>query len=196
VAVKVDEARLVTNQSFANALATLGSAALEGGPRLAVRRADAGPEDPLRPDAGLLRQRCMLSMDESAGAREMGEIVMNVYTDMVKDDSASRSRERMTPGVIYNLPTHHALCSWISSSAGQPRFTVQTMPLETDGAVVEHHLTAQRARGAFAPDRLPDPLPEVASTAPWILSTARSPWARSRASPSTRRRRASWSPSS
>jgi hypothetical protein len=161
VAVKVDEAHLVMNESFANALATLRSAGLEV---VAAWQYGEQIQDPkIRSGLmSLLRQRCMFSMGESADAREMSEIVMNVYTDMIKDDPGSRARVRMTPDVIYNLPNHHALCSWISKGARQPGFIAQTMPLEIDDAVVAHHLEAQRERGAYVPERLPDPLPEVA----------------------------------
>jgi hypothetical protein len=161
VAVKVDEAHLIMNESFANALATLRSAGLEV---VAAWQYGEQIQDP-KIRAGLmslLRQRCMFSMGESADAREMSEIVMNVYVDLIKDDPVSRGRVRLTPDVIYNLPNHHALCSWISRGARQPGFIAQTMPLETHEAVVEHHLRVQRERGGFVPERLPDPLPEVA----------------------------------
>ena len=161
VAVKVDEAHLIMNESFANALATLRSAGLEV---VAAWQYGEQIQDP-KIRAGLmslLRQRCMFSMGESADAREMSEMVMNVYVDMIKDDPSSRARVRMTPDVIYNLPNHHALCSWISEGARQPGFILQTIPLETDQAIVDHHLQAQRDRGAFVPDRMPDPLPELA----------------------------------
>jgi hypothetical protein len=48
VALKVDEAHLILNESFANALATLALGRARSGGRLAVRRADPGPQDPRR----------------------------------------------------------------------------------------------------------------------------------------------------
>ena len=50
VALKVDEAHLILNESFADAMATLRSGGPGGCRRVAVRRADPGPEDPGRDD--------------------------------------------------------------------------------------------------------------------------------------------------
>ena len=66
----------------------------------------------------------------------------------------------MTPDTIFNLPNHHAVCSWISRGARVPAFLAQTIPLETDEEVIEHHLT-RSASAAPCPDRLPDPLPDI-----------------------------------
>jgi hypothetical protein len=160
VAVKVDEAHLILNESFADALATLRSAGLEV---VAAWQYGEQIQDP-KVRAGmmsLLRQRCMFSMGEEADAREMSTIAMTAYTDMIRTDPESRSRLRVTPDTIFNLPNHHAICSWISRGARMPAFVAQTIPLETDDDVVLHHLQAQRARGGFVPDTLPDPMPDV-----------------------------------
>jgi hypothetical protein len=160
VAVKVDEAHLIINNSFADALATLRSAGLEV---VAAWQYGAQIEDPkLRGGMlSLLRQRCMFSMGESQDALEMSRIAMAAYTDLIRDDTASRARLRLTPDTIFNLPNHHAVCSWISGGARQGAFIAQTLPLETDDDVVRHHLEAQRERGGFIPDRLPDPMPDL-----------------------------------
>lgn len=160
VAVKVDEAHLIINNSFADALATLRSAGLEV---VAAWQYGAQIEDPkLRGGMlSLLRQRCMFSMGESQDALEMSRIAMAAYTDLIRDDTQSRSRLRLTPDTIFNLPNHHAVCSWISGGARQGAFIAQTLPLETDDEVITHHLDAQRERGGFVPDRLPDPMPDL-----------------------------------
>jgi hypothetical protein len=160
VALKVDEAHLVINESFADALATLRSAGLEV---VAAWQYGEQIQDPkIRSGMmSLLRQRCMFSMGEEADAREMTTIAMSVYTDMIRTDSDSRSRLRLTPDTIFNLPNHHAICSWISRGARVPAFIAQTLPLESDDEVVRHHLEAQRARGYYVPERLPDPLPDL-----------------------------------
>ncbi|HET6507074.1 MAG TPA: replication-relaxation family protein [Baekduia sp.] len=160
VAVKVDEAHLIINNSFADALATLRSAGLEV---VAAWQYGAQIEDPkLRGGMlSLLRQRCMFSMGESQDALEMSRIAMAAYTDLIRDDTQSRSRLRLTPDTIFNLPNHHAVCSWISGGARQGAFIAQTLPLETDDEVIAHHLEAQRERGGFVPDRLPDPMPDL-----------------------------------
>jgi len=160
VALKVDEAHLIINPSFADALATLRSAGLEV---VAAWQYGAQIEDPkLRGGMlSLLRQRCMFSMGESQDALEMSRVAMAAYTDLIRDDTASRTRLRLTPDTIFNLPNHHAVCSWISGGARQQAFIAQTIPLVTDDDVVTHHLSAQRERGGFVPDRLPDPLPDL-----------------------------------
>ena len=160
VALKVDEAHLVINESFADALATLRSAGLEV---VAAWQYGEQIEDPkIRSGMmSLLRQRCMFSMGEQQDAREMSSIAMAVYADMIRPDPETRDTMRVTPDMIFNLPNHHAICSWISRGARAPAFLAQTIPLETRDDVVEQHLSAQRERGGFVPDRLPDPLPDL-----------------------------------
>lgn len=160
VALKVDEAHLILNESFADALATLRSAGLEV--VAAWQYGDQITDEKIRSGMmSLLRQRCMFSMGESKDAREMSEIGMAVYSDLIKDDQASRSRVRVTPDVIYNMPNHHCVCSWISDGARAPAFVAQTIPLETVDEVVGIHLAAQRERGCYVPDVMPDPLPDL-----------------------------------
>jgi len=86
---------------------------------------------------------------------------MSVYSDQIKDEARSRARMRVTPDMIFNMPNHHCICSWISQGARAPAFIVQTIPLATDQTVIDHHLNAQRERGGFVPDRLPDPMPDM-----------------------------------
>jgi hypothetical protein len=160
VALKVDEAHLILNESFADALATLRSAGLEV---VAAWQYGEQIQDP-KIRAGmmsLLRQRCMFSMGEEADARELSSIAMPMYSDMIRPEAESRALLPITPDTIFNLPNHHAICSWISRGARAPAFIAQTIPLEEDDAVIRHHLEAQRERGGFVPDRLPDPLPDV-----------------------------------
>lgn len=160
VALKVDEAHLVLNESFADALATLRSAGLEVvaawqyGEQIQDAKIRAGL-------MSLLRQRCMFSMGEHQDARDMSQVAMSVYTDIIRDDSESRARLRLTPDTIINLPNHFAVCSWISRGARTPAFLAKTLPLETRDDVVRHHLEAQRERGCRVPERLPDPLPDL-----------------------------------
>ena len=159
VALKVDEAHLILNESFADALATLRSAGLEVvaawqyGMQIQDEKIRAGM-------MSLLRQRCMFSMGESQDAREMANIAMSVYADMIRPEPESREHLRVAPDTIFNLPNHHALCSWISRGARAPSFLIQTMPLEHNEEIVRYHLEAQQARGCFVPDHLPDPLPD------------------------------------
>jgi hypothetical protein len=160
LALKVDEAHLVINTSFADALATLRSAGLEV---VAAWQYGAQIEDDkIRGGMmSLLRQRCMFSMGESRDAREMSDIAMSVYTDMIREDSASRGRVRMTPDVFINLPNHRAMCTWIANGARAPAFIAETIPMRPDDAVIAHHQQAQRDRGGYVPDRLPNPFPDV-----------------------------------
>jgi hypothetical protein len=160
VALKVDEAHLIINDSFADAMATLRSGGLEV---VAAWQYGEQIQDP-KIRAGmmsLLRQRCMFSMGEEADARELSSIAMPMYSDMIRPEADSRALLPITPDTIFNLPNHHAVCSWISRGARAPAFIGQTIPLKEDEAVIRHHLEAQRARGGFVPDRMPDPLPDV-----------------------------------
>jgi hypothetical protein len=160
VALKVDEAHLVVNESFADAMATLRSAGLEV---VAAWQYGEQIQDPkIRSGMmSLLRQRCMFSMGEAADAREMSTIAMAVYSDMIRTDPEERARMRLTPDTIFNLPNHYALCSWISRGVRAPAFIAQTMPLSVDESVAELHLAAQRQRGYHVPAQLPDPLPDL-----------------------------------
>jgi hypothetical protein len=160
VAVKVDEAHLILNESFADAMATLRSGGLEV--VAAWQYGEQIQDEKVRGGMmSLLRQRCMFSMGESTDARQMSEIAMSVYSDLIRPDSTERARLRLTPDTIFNLPNHHTVCSWISRGARALAFIAQTIPLATDQSIVEHHLEAQQARGGFVPDRLPDPLPDL-----------------------------------
>ena len=164
VAVKVDEAHLILNESFADAMATLRSGGLEM--VAAWQYGDQIQDEKVRSGMmSLLRQRCMFSMGESNDARELSQIAMSSYTDMIRNDAESRARLRITPDTIFNLPNHHAVCSWISRGARVPAFIGQTLPLESDEELIEYHLAAQRERGGHLPDRLPDPLPDLDWTA-------------------------------
>jgi hypothetical protein len=168
VALKVDEAHLVLNESFADAMATLRSGGLEV---VAAWQYGEQIQDPkIRSGMmSLLRQRCMFSMGESQDARELANIAMAVYADMIRADPESRSRMRVTPDAIFNLPNHHAICSWISRGARVPAFVAQTVPLETDDDIIGHHMERQRDRGCHLPDRLSDPLPDLDWTGPHEL---------------------------
>lgn len=170
VALKVDEAHLVLNESFADALATLRSAGLEV---VAAWQYGAQIQDEkIRGGMmSLLRQRCMFSMGESEDARDMANIAMSVYADMIRPEPESREHLRVAPDTIFNLPNHFALCSWISRGARAPSFLIQTVPLAYDEAIVRHHLEAQAARGGFVPDKMPDPLPDFDAPAVHELPT-------------------------
>ncbi len=160
VAVKVDEAHLILNESFADAMATLRSGGLEM--VAAWQYGEQIQDEKVRSGMmSLLRQRCMFSMGESNDARELSQIAMSSYTDMIRNDAESRARLRITPDTIFNLPNHHAVCSWISRGARVPAFIAQTLPLQTDERLIDYHLAAQRDRGGHVPDRLPDPLPDL-----------------------------------
>src|SRR5262249_54743247 len=108
VALKVDEAHLVLNESFADALATLRSGGLEV---VAAWQYGEQIQDP-KIKAGmmsLLRQRCMFSMGEREDTRDMSAIAMSSYSDMIRTDPQERLNLRVTPDMIFNLPNHHAI---------------------------------------------------------------------------------------
>ena len=160
VALRVDEAHLVLNESFANALATLRSAGLEV--VAAWQYSDQIQDDKIRGGLmSLLRQRCMFSVGEIADARELSKIAMSAYADSIHPDRETRARLLFTPDTLLNLPNHHAVCSWISGGARAAAFVAQTYPMAIDDELVEHHLAAQRARGGNVPAELPHPLGDL-----------------------------------
>src|SRR5918912_1209391 len=113
VALKVDEAHLIMNESFANALATLRSAGLEV---VAAWQYGEQIEDP-KIRAGmlsLLRQRGVFSLGEASDAREFADVAMDLYTDAIRADRETRANVRFAPDTLFNLPNHHAVCSWLS----------------------------------------------------------------------------------
>jgi hypothetical protein len=77
VALKVDEAHLILNESFANAVATLRSAGLEVvaawqyGEQIQDQKIRGGM-------LSLLRQRCVFSVGEASDARELADVAMDL----------------------------------------------------------------------------------------------------------------------
>lgn len=160
VALRVDEAHLVLNESFANALATLRSAGLEV--VAAWQYSEQIQDDKIRGGLmSLLRQRCMFSVGESADARELSKIAMALYTDTIRADRESQRRLLFSPDTLLNLPNHHAVCSWISRGARASAFVAQTYPMAIDDELVEHHLRLQLERGGNVPAELPHPLGDL-----------------------------------
>lgn len=171
VALKVDEAHLILNESFANALATLRSSGLEV---VAAWQYGEQVQDPkIRGGLmSLLRHRCVFSVGDASDAREMTELAMPVYTDVIRDERESRRNLRFAPDTLFNLPNFHALCSWISHGARTAGFVGETYPMQADPETIAFHRQAQRERGGAVPDELPnpfgtqDPLDRVPRTGP------------------------------
>src|SRR5215211_6426 len=160
VALKVDEAHLILNESFANALATLRSAGLEVvaawqyGEQIQDRKIRGGM-------LSLLRQRSIFSLGEADDARELADVAMDLYTDVIRADRETRANVRFGPDTLFNLPNHHAVCSWLSGGERVPAFVAETYPLHADSPLIAHHRRAQRERGAGVPAELAHPFGDI-----------------------------------
>lgn len=97
MALRVDEAHLVLNESFANATATLLSAGLEV---VAVWQYGAQiQDDKIRGGLmSLLRQRCMFAVGEIDDARELSMLAMAAFTDSMRPDRGTHAR------LLFNAP--------------------------------------------------------------------------------------------
>jgi hypothetical protein len=155
VALKVDEAHLLFSPTFARMLAMDRSAGLEC---VAAWQALGQIEDrQLRSVVlNLLRHRFVFSVADD-DARELADMFQTVYADVIRDDQAARQRTRISPDALMHLPNYHAACSWIAGGARVASFIAQTLPMQQDDQRIEHHLTAQRERGAHYPGPIPPP---------------------------------------
>jgi Replication-relaxation len=155
VALKVDEAHLLFSPTFARMLAMDRSAGLEC---MAAWQALGQIEDrDLRAVVlGLLRHRFVFSVGDD-DARQLSSMLQTVYADVMRDDQPARARARITPDALMHLPNFHAACSWIAGGARVPSFLASTYPMEHDERRIEHHIEAQRGRGAHYPGPIAPP---------------------------------------
>lgn len=155
VALKVDEAHLLFSKTFARMLAMDRSAGLEC---MAAWQSLGQIDDPevRRTILDLLRHRCLFALSEES-ARELSAMLQPIYTDSFREDDKSRQRHRLPPDVLLNMPKYWCACSWMSKGSRAASFVAQTMPMREDPQRIEHHLEAQRARGAFLPGRVDPP---------------------------------------
>jgi Replication-relaxation len=155
VALKVDEAHLLFSPTFARMLAMDRSAGLEC--TAAWQALGQIEQRELRSVIlNLLRHRMVFALADD-DARAMADMFQTAYADVIHDSQQARARMRITPDALMNLPNFQAACSWYSRGQRVPSFIATTLPMRQHNERIEHHLEAQRERGAHYPGPLPPP---------------------------------------
>jgi hypothetical protein len=155
VALKVDEAHLLLSPTFARMLAVHRSAGLEAMcawqqlsqiKDLAVREATTN----------LLQNRIVFRMNNPDDARAEIGVMMSAYADVLHGTREARELTRFQPDMLVNLDVYYALCSWVAHGRRADAFVGRTIRPREDPELIAHHERAQRERGAFAVERLPN----------------------------------------
>ena len=145
VALKVDEAPLVINRTFAETMALKRSAGLE---TVACWQTDAQwTERELREQLdALFAHRVYFATASARDAREAVRLTMAEFSDTVRPEM-ERLSSLGRPDVRLHLPRHHAIASWVTPEGRQPPFVAETIPLQVDRERLALHAARQRARG-------------------------------------------------
>jgi hypothetical protein len=155
VALKVDEAHLLLTPTFARMLAVHRSAGLEAMCAwqqlsqirdLAVREATTN----------LLQNRFVFRMNNPEDARAEIAVMLSAYADAHRGTREARELTRFQPDMLVNLDVYHALCSWVARGRRADAFVGRTIRPREDPELIAHHEHAQRERGAFVVERLPN----------------------------------------
>ena len=92
-------------------------------------------------------------------AEEIAAQAMTAYLTRYSGEQSDRDSARFTPDFPLRITRHHALMQPIVNGEKDKPAVVHFDPMPLDAARIEHHLAAQRARGCFYPEDLPDPMP-------------------------------------
>ena len=152
----VDEAHLVLNPRFAEALATLRSAGLEV---VAAWQYGKQVQDPVI-HAGLMNllgNRFVFRTSEIEEARELAGLMAATYADRMSADPDTRERVRFPPDTLFALGDHRTAATLIARGGRRPTFVGETYRMHSDSSLRAHHLAAQRERGGFVPQDLEHP---------------------------------------
>jgi hypothetical protein len=130
VALKIDEAPLVINRGFAQAMALKRSAGLE---TVACWQMDSQWEDRAVRDQldALFAHRVYFATASTDDARRAASLMMAAYSDQVRSDDRDLP-VLARPDARLHLPKHHAICSWVTPHGRQPPFIAATVPLRVD----------------------------------------------------------------
>jgi hypothetical protein len=153
VALKVDEAPLAINETFAQTLALKRSAGLEV---VACWQTDAQWPLELREQLdALFAHRVLFATASTADARAAAGLMLAEFSDQLRanDEQAMRLA---TPDVRLHLPRHTAIVSWTTPRGRERPFIASTLPMALDRAQIERHAERQRVRGGR---ELHDPRP-------------------------------------
>ncbi|MGA2470569.1 MAG: hypothetical protein ABSG64_07765 [Solirubrobacteraceae bacterium] len=153
VALKVDEAPLAINETFAQTLALKRSAGLE---TVACWQTDAQWPVELREQLdALFAHRVLFATASSADARAASGLLLSEFSDQLRATDEQTMR-LATPDVRMHLPRHTAIVSWTTPHGRERPFIATTLPMDLDEARIARHAERQRARGGR---ELRDPLP-------------------------------------
>ena len=139
VALKVDEAPLCLNRSFARTMALKRSAGLE---TVACWQTDAQWEDPVLREQldALFAHRVMFATASSADAHASAALLAH--------DPEAPLPARTAPDLRLHLPRHWAAVSWTTRAGRQAPFVARTHPARVDPQRLRALAAAQTARGA------------------------------------------------
>jgi hypothetical protein len=153
VALKVDEAPLAINETFAQTLALKRSAGLEV---VACWQTDAQWPLELREQLdALFAHRVLFATASTADARAAAGLMLAEFSDQLRP-SDEQAMRLATPDVRLHLPRHTAIVSWTTPRGRERPFIASTLPMALDEAQIERHAERQRARGGR---ELHDPRP-------------------------------------
>ena len=154
VALKVDEAPLVINESFAQTMALKRSAGLE---TVACWQSDAqwpvGLRDRL--DA-VFAHRVLFATASAVDARAAAGLLMGEFADQLRVGD-QRVATLATPDVRLHLPRHTAIVSWTTPTGRDRPFIGTTIPLRVDPDRIALADRLQRERGGREVERLAPP---------------------------------------
>jgi hypothetical protein len=144
VALKVDEAPLVINESFAQTMALKRSAGLE---TVACWQTDAQWPVELRDQLdALFAHRVLFATASAIDARAASGLLMAEFADQLRVGD-QRVATLASPDVRLHLPRHTAVVSWGTPSGRDRPFIGRTIPLRVDPARLERLARRQWARG-------------------------------------------------
>jgi hypothetical protein len=156
----LDEAHYLWGSVLEVMLSTGRSAGLE--PTLAWQHSGQIEEE--RMAKGVLAD-LQTAINFRCGDPEEAEMIvrraMVAYLTRFSGDQSDRDNARFTPDAQMKLSQHYALMQPIVSGEKDKPAIIHTRPMRKDIERIEHHLQAQRSRGCFYPESMPDPLPNT-----------------------------------
>ena len=160
VALKIDEAPLVINETFAQTLALKRSAGLE---TVACWQTDAQWPAELREQLdALFAHRVLFATASSADARSVAGLLLSEFSDQLRGPDEQTVR-LAAPDVRLHLPRHTAIASWSTARGRERPFLATTIPLPLDPARIARH-AARQARALDEPaPQSPPALPQSPS---------------------------------
>ncbi len=148
VALKVDEAPLVINETFAQTLALKRSAGLE---TVACWQTDAQWPLELREQLdALFAHRVLFATASSADARAAAGLLLSEFSDQLRG-AGDETMRLATPDVRLHLPRYTAIVSWTTARGRERPFLATTLPVTIDRERIAHHAARQLRRSAKPP---------------------------------------------